>query len=132
MKVYLFGNPDLPEDNLAFQIGERLKGIPELQFVNISPNEDLPFAGEPQAILVDVVENLDKITLWTEKDLDKLILSPRTSVHDFDLGFQLRYLQKIGQLNKVTIIGLPQKGEIDYDFIQSIFKKLVAQDIQGS
>jgi hypothetical protein len=53
-------------------------------------------------------------------------------VHDFDLAFQLRYLKKLGKLGEVTIIGIPQEGEIDYLRIQSIFRKLVAHDMQGS
>jgi hypothetical protein len=53
-------------------------------------------------------------------------------VHDFDLGFQLKYLQKIGKLGEVTIIGLPINKTPDYLRIQSILRKLVAQDIQGS
>ena len=61
-----------------------------------------------------------------------IVLPPRNSVHDFDLGFQLKYLKKLGKLGKVTIIGLPQSGNVDYDSIQSILRKLVAQDIQGS
>ena len=62
----------------------------------------------------------------------RIVLPPRNSVHDFDLGFQLKYLKKLGKLGKVTIIGLPQTGEIDYDSIHSILRKLVAQDMQGS
>jgi hypothetical protein len=48
------------------------------------------------------------------------------------LGFQIKYLKKIGKLGKVTIVGLPMQGELDYLRIQSIFKKLVAQEMQGS
>jgi hypothetical protein len=55
-----------------------------------------------------------------------------SSVHDFDLGFQLLYLKKLGKLKNFLIIGIPMKGEINYLRIQSILRKLVAQDIQGS
>ena len=53
-------------------------------------------------------------------------------MHDFDLAFQLRYLKKLGKLGEITIVGIPQEGEIDYFRIQSILRKLVAHDMQGS
>jgi hypothetical protein len=65
-------------------------------------------------------------------EIDGLILSPRRSVHDFDLAFQLRYLKKVNKLGEVAIIGIPQEGEIAYLRIQSILRKLVAHDMQGS
>ena len=64
--------------------------------------------------------------------IDELISSPRGSVHDFDLAFQLRYLKKLNKLGEVTIIGIPQEGEVDHLRIQSILRKLVAHDMQGS
>jgi hypothetical protein len=72
------------------------------------------------------------VALVERNGIDGLVLSPRGSVHDFDLAFQLRYLKKLNKLEEATIIGLPQEGEVDYLRIQSIFRKLVAQDIQGS
>jgi Ni,Fe-hydrogenase maturation factor len=64
--------------------------------------------------------------------IDGLILSPRGSVHDFDLSFQLRYLKKLNRLGEVTIIGIPQEGEVDHLRIKSILRELVAHDMQGS
>ena len=72
------------------------------------------------------------MTLIEGDEIDGLILSPRASVHDFDLAFQLRYLKKLNKLGEVTIIGIPQEGEVDYLRIQSILRKLVAHDMQGS
>ena len=65
-------------------------------------------------------------------EIEALILSPRGSVHDFDLAFQLRYLKKLDKLGRTIIIGVPQQGEADYSRIQSILRKLVAHDMQGS
>ena len=72
------------------------------------------------------------MTLVEGDGIDGLILSPRGSVHDFDLAFQLRYLRKLGKLGEFTIIGIPQEGEVDYLRIKSILRKLVAHDMQGS
>ena len=75
---------------------------------------------------------ISKPELITEDKLDDLILSSSSTVHDYDLGFQLKYLKKLNKIGKVYIIGIPKDAEPDYDSIQSIFKKLVAQDMQGS
>lgn len=133
MKVYVFGNEDLPDDNRALETANKLSAdFDNVQFVRVKPNEDLPFADEERVIIMDTVYGIKNTEVLSSKDLDKLKLSPRASVHDFDLGWQLKYLKKLGKLGEVTIIGLPMKKEIDYSRVHSIFKKLVAQDIQGS
>lgn len=133
MKVYVFGNRDLSEDNAAFKVLDKLKGnVSNIEFVEIAPNENLPFADGEDVVILDAVAGLTEVRVLELKNLDKLIMSPRNSVHDFDLGFQLKYLKKLGKLGNIKIIGLPMKGMVDYDSIQSILRKLVAQDIQGS
>src|SRR3989338_3525821 len=133
MKVYIFGNEDLADDNRSFEVAKKLRGnLTDIEFVKIKPNEDLPFVEEKRVVIMDTVQGIKKVEVLGNQDLDKLSLSPRASVHDFDLGFQLKYLEKLGKLGEVIIIGLPMQGEIDYSLVHSIFKKLVAQDIQGS
>lgn len=133
MKIYVFGNEDFPEDNLAIKAAGNLSNkFPEIQFINIAPNTDLPFFNENKIIIIDVIQGINKIELINQEMFDKLLLSPRNTVHDFDLGFQLKYLQKLGKLKDVKIIGIPQNQKIDYKRIQSILRKLVAQDMQGS
>jgi Ni,Fe-hydrogenase maturation factor len=136
MKVYVFGNQDLPQDNIAIKAAQKLDGnVKSVEFVFVKPNEDLPFVKEVKVVIMDAVEGANKVMLFDEGALDKLVLSPRTSVHDFDLGFQLRYLSKLGKLGEVKIIGLPVSGKLteeNYSSIHSILRKLVAQDIQGS
>lgn len=133
MKVYVFGNEDIKGDEEAFEIAERLKSeIVGLEFVVVKLNEDLPFVGDDNVILMDAVEGIDKVSLFNESDLDKIKLMKSVSVHDWDLGFQLKYLKKIGKLNKITIIGLPKGKKVGYLRIQSILRKLVEQEMQGS
>ena len=133
MKVYVFGNIDVPEDNLAILAAKTLKKkLPGINFIFVSPNQDVPFVDEKKVIILDSVQGIDQVELIAGSDLEKLLSSPRGSVHDFDLGFQLKYLKKLGKIGEVYIIGLPQEGEIDYLRIQSILRKLVAQDMQGS
>ena len=133
MKLYVFGNPEVESDNNAIKTSEKLKrNFTEIEFIYVKINEDLPFIGEENVVLMDVIEGLEEVKVLSEKAFSKLLLGPRNSVHDFDLGFQLKYLNKIGKLNKVTIIGLPMLHEVNYNSVQSILRKLVAQDIQGS
>lgn len=132
MKVFVFGNKDHEEDRLSFVVVEKLGKIKGIEFVEVKPNQDLPFVGSDMVVMIDVVMGIDEVKLITESEIDKLVLPPRNSAHDYDLGFQLKYLLKLGKLNKIRIIGLPMNGNVDYDSIHSIFKKLVAQDMQGS
>ncbi len=133
MKVYVFGNIDTPLDDIAILTAKKFENkIPNVSFVYVKPNEDVPFVGEKRVVILDTVRGIDKVEFITDNDLDKLSLSPRGSVHDFDLAFQLKYLKKLGKLGEVSIIGIPQQGEINYSRIQSILRKLVAQDMHGS
>jgi len=121
------------EDSWAHEYMEKLNvDFPKIEFIFIKPNEDLPFVDEKQVIIMDAVAGLSSVKLFENTDLDKIKLSPRTSVHDFDLGFQLKYLKKIGRLGEVAILGIPMTGDTSYSSIHSMVKKLVAQDMHGS
>jgi Ni,Fe-hydrogenase maturation factor len=133
MKVYVFGNAYIAGDGRAVQLARELEGdIEGISFVFVAPNEDLPFVDEGHVVILDTVQGIKEVTLLEGDITDRLILSPLGSVHDFDLAFQLRYLKKLNRLGEVTIIGVPQVGKEDYLSIQSILRKLVAQDMQGS
>lgn len=138
MKIYIFGNRDIAVDNTAVKLQKTLKThieasvLKSLDFVVVKPNQDAPFSDEKSIVIMDVVHGIDRVTLIEGKNVDKVELSPRNSVHDYDLGFQLKYLKKLGKLGNVTIIGLPIHSNVNYNRLQSILRKLVAQDIQGS
>lgn len=132
MKVFVFGNRDQEKDDRAVLTAERLGGsIKNVEFVEVGANEDLPFVGQ-KAVLMDTVAGIEQETVLGEGQLSGLVLGPRGSVHDFDLGFQIKYLKKLGRLGEVKIIGLPMGRKPDYSRIKSILRKLVAQDMQGS
>ncbi len=133
MNVYVFGNEDVPEDRRAIEVAHNLQGsLEEVSFVSIRPNEDVPFVDERPVVILDTAQGIEQVTLIEGEEVDRLVLSPRGSVHDFDLAFQLRYLRKLDRLGEVVIVAVPQEGEVDYLRIQSIFRKLVAHDMQGS
>jgi Ni,Fe-hydrogenase maturation factor len=133
MRVYVFGNAYVADDRRAIEVAGELQDTVEgISFAFVDPNEDLPFGDERHVVILDTVQGIQDVALLKGDVIDRLILSPRGSVHDFDLAFQLRYLKKLNKLGEVTIIGVPQEGEVDYLRIQSILRKLVAHDIQGS
>lgn len=93
MTIYVFGNEDVPEDNIKIKF--------------IKPNEDVDFDSKNPVIL-DTVQGLKKITVFN--NIDDIEKFKSLTVHDFDLGFQLKYLKKIGKINGATIIGVPMKS----------------------
>lgn len=133
MRVYLFGNEYVAEDKRAIEVARELEGaVDGISFVLVGPNEDVPFVDERRVVILDTVHGIREVTLVEGDEVDGFILAPRGSVHDFDLAFQLRYLKKLNRLGEVSLIGIPQEGEVDYLRIQSILRKLVAHDMQGS
>ena len=90
MTIYVFGNIDIPEDSIEIKI--------------IKPNEDVLFDSD-NPIIIDTVSGLKKVTLFNK--IDDIESLKSSTVHDFDLGFQLKYLKKLGKIKKVTIIGIP-------------------------
>ena len=132
MNVYVFGNKYVEEDKRAIEVASELEDtVEDISFVLVKPNEDVPFVDEPQVVILDTVLGIQEVVVEGE-GIEALLLSPRGSVHDFDLAFQLRYLRELGKLGEVTVIGIPQEREVDYLRIKSILRKLVAQDMQGS
>jgi Ni,Fe-hydrogenase maturation factor len=133
MRIYVFGNEYVAEDKRAIDVARELEDTIEgISFVFVNPNEDVPFVNEQHVVILDTVRGIQDVALVIGDRIDGLPLSPRASVHDYDLAFQLRYLKKLGKLGEVTVIAIPQDGEVDYLRIQSIFRKLVAHDMQGS
>jgi hypothetical protein len=133
MKVYVFGNDDVPEDATAIEVAEELEGaVDGVSFVFVDPNEDVPFVDEGRVVVLDVIHGMREVALLSGDDIDRFAPPPRGTVHDFDLAFQLKYLNKIGLLGEVYVVGIPQQGRLDYVRVMSILRKLVAQDMQGS
>ncbi len=133
MNVYVFGNEDLNIDNRAIKTANKLKTkIKDINFIRIDVNQDLPISESKNLIILDTVMGLDEVTEIKENDLDKLILTKSLTAHDYDLGFQLKYLRKLRKISSFTILGIPMSGKLDYLRITSILRKLVAQDMHGS
>ncbi len=107
-KVLVFGNPLLKEDSLPLQILPKLAKINGFEFTAFDPNEQIEKQGK-HLLIVDTVLGIKKVTVFSEKDLANLVTQTRYSAHDFDLGFSLRFLLKLGKIESAKIIGVPPK-----------------------
>lgn len=126
MNIYYLGNQDLNFDNQAIIAVKKLKTkFKEINFICVDPNEDLPFFDQDKVIILDTVSGIDDIKIIVGKDFNKLELSPKVSVHDFDLAFQLTYLFKLKKIKEVIIIGLPMSEKINYFRLQSVIRSII-------
>lgn len=104
MIVYVFGNPDLPDDSLPLKlIPELQKKFPQIQFETKDPNEEWDVPEE--LVIIDTVQGIRAVTVFD--DLAAFAPAPRVTMHDFDAYANLRLLQKLGKLRKIKIIGIP-------------------------
>jgi hypothetical protein len=106
--IFVFGNPDLPQDSLPLRILPALRAkFPSIKFEVKDPNED--WAVPTELVVIDTAVGIKEITVFDS--LEKFAPAPRVTMHDFDALTNLRFLQKLGQLKQIKIIGLPP--EID-------------------
>ena len=127
--IHIFGNPLLDFDNLPLKLAPKLEKIfPEIDFIITDPNENLkPIDGE--LIIIDTIEGVKsaqggpasgrKVILID--DIEKLETNKIYSLHDFDLAFNLKLLQKIGKLKSVKIFGVPMEGN-EKEILEQLIK----------
>jgi len=121
MKVYCFGNEFLENDTLAKEIADEIQ-IEGVEFVKCDSPDDIVLE-QDEIIILDVVEGIEKVILI--EDIDQLKDNEIFSLHDFDLSFFLQLMEKIGQINKIKIIGIPMKGDKE-EIKEGIIDKLSA------
>ncbi len=120
-KIFIFGNVLVDEDSIPLKLLPNLKQeFEEIEFVEIDPTEDLP--EEEQFIIIDTIINISEVKVLN--DIDKIESMPNYSLHDFDLGFNLKLMKKLGKVKEVTIIGVPVNMEVDKS-LESV-KKIIS------
>lgn len=104
MNIYVCGNPLVPEDSLPLSILPDIrKKFPHITFLVFDPTEDLP--KEKELIIIDTIINAKEVLCI--RNIDEFIVTKALSVHDFDLGMNLKLAKKMGWVEKVIIIGIP-------------------------
>ena len=125
--VYVLGNLLFEADSLPIKILPKLKSsILNVNFIELDPTENLP--QEDHLVIIDTILGIDKITIL--KDINKIESQKLCSLHDCDLGFNLKLMKKMGKIKDVTIIGVPSNHEeakaikeLSYLVSQLTFKK---------
>jgi Ni,Fe-hydrogenase maturation factor len=101
--IYVFGNPLVREDSLPLKLLDKLrKEFPSLNFKEFDTVEDLT---ERELNIIDAVKGIKKVELI--EDIDKIVTEKIYSMHDFDLGYNLKLLKKMKMIDKVRIFGIP-------------------------
>ena len=104
--VYVYGNSFVEEDAMALQVGRTLKGV---NIVHLTMPEQLFDLKEKKVTILDVVANItDPLII---QDISQLDAPHLVSLHDFDLGFYLLLMQKMGINKHIKIIGIPPTGD---------------------
>lgn len=95
MKILVFGNPLIKKDSLALKLMPKLKKeFPQIEFIEIDPTENLDKFGR-KLFIIDVVPNINNVKVLDLKDnFNQLSTSKLFSMHDFDLGYNLKLLKK--------------------------------------
>lgn len=107
MKILVFGNKFLECDSMALKIAEILKNE-SVEFQICEDISQILETNEEEMTLMDVVYSIEEPMII--EDIKKLKVNQSLSLHDFDLAYFLKLLEEIGQIKKIRIIGIPQKG----------------------
>ncbi len=105
MKIYCFGNEFIKEDSLAKKLADEIK-IKGVEFVKADSLEGI----DGDIVILDVVKGIKDVTIID--DVEKIKEFHPISAHDFDIGTELKLRKAIGEIGKVTIIGIPMQGKI--------------------
>lgn len=137
MKILIFGNSLVEQDNLPIRLIPKLKQeFPNFQFIHLDPTEDLQSYG-PNLTIIDTAQEINQVqllTLSSIEDFNKFKINKIYTMHDFDLGYNLKLLKKLNLIDKVQIVCIPQNISEQEAFHQTqlILRKFVAHDIHGS
>ncbi len=107
-KIYVMGNLLIEQDSLPIKILPELrKALPKHEFIELDPSENFP--KQTSLTIIDTVLDIKEVKLI--KNIDKIQLQNVCSLHDFDLGYNLKLMKKFGLVKKVNIIGVPYNIE---------------------
>ena len=108
MKIFVFGNPLLEEDSLPLKlIPELKKEFPGVEFIEFDPTGNLSELGK-DPVIIDTVQGIEKVIVI--RDIDQIADAKPYSLHDFDLGINLKLMKSIGSIDSVLIFGVPMNG----------------------
>jgi hypothetical protein len=112
------------------------KIFPKIEFIEADSTETLQNHGRDLKIL-DVAQGISEIKIAKfnkESNMEMFQTDKIFSMHDFDLGYNLKLLKSVGKIDSAEIICLPMRmtEEEALNQVQLILRKWVAHDMQGS
>lgn len=115
MRIFVFGNEFLSEDNMAYLVARHLAQTQEWrdsghEFVFCRAPEELLDEASPVTIL-DVAKDAKEVISFN--DADALLTRKLMSLHDLDLSYFLKIMKEIEPTKKLKIIAIPPTGEIN-------------------
>lgn len=121
--ILVFGNPLVKGDTLAVDlIPELAREFPKIKFLHIDPTENISDYG-PNLTIIDVIKGPTKPLVIT--NLDELRTNRITSMHDFDLTYNLKLLIQINRITSIKIYALPCDMQKDEAFLW--LKRIIAE-----
>ena len=103
--IFIVGNPLVDDDSMPLRLKPLLqKEFPEIEFQEFDPTEEFP-EDLSEFCLIDTVKGLNEPAVI--EDIDEFLSKKGVSMHDFDLGWNLKLYKKAGKLKKITIIAIP-------------------------
>jgi len=109
MEVFVSGNIFHKNDSVPLRmINDLREEFVNIDFKEFDAAEDLEFKGK-NLVIIDTVKGIEEICVT--EGIENFENSPTYTLHDFDLGFSLKLLRKLGKLEKIIIIGIPDNIE---------------------
>jgi len=122
MTIYVFGNPLVPGDSGPERMLVNLKEkFSEHKFTITDPNDSFPPLNERNPVIFDTIKKLSQPHLFRFEDLISNG-TPLISGHDYDLFVHLSLLKKLGRIDSVTIIGMPEVEHISSQLAEKLIK----------
>jgi len=122
-RVLVFGNRLINNDSVPLMLIPTLKKeFPDIDFMEFDSIEDIENEGSIIYIL-DSVENIDKVTII--RDIDRIEISKHLyTMHDMDLGYMLKLMQKVNMIDDIVIFGIPIKGIPKSEILNQLKEKI--------
>jgi len=121
--VFVFGSSLLSKDRIAWDVADYIvknRLTKSFEFILSDNPEEIIKTREKDIFILDVVKGIDEVCIID--DIEKLDEKGINTLHDFGLGFYLKLLREVREINKVTIIGIPYETKDD---ICRLSKKVV-------
>ncbi len=109
MNVYVFGNPYVGEDSMAFDIAKRLS-VEGVRFIACATPDEALLACDDPLVILDVAFGIDEVSVT--EDVSKVNLRSSDTAHDLDLAVMLKLMRAAGNDRRVILVAVPQEGRV--------------------